>query len=279
MKKAERIFSGMVLVMISVSLCFLRLFQLLRYTDKQTGFVTSADYITYIIYGLLFVGTVFCAFFSFWIKKRQVQICFADNKSIYVSSVLLSGTYFFDFLHQCLNCFRYVEGKGVGQLSYIIFYLLTAVCALLCCFYFFAVSMTAKKLNFDFTRLAALHFVPIIWAFLKLVLIMTQILDVRMSVQSVCEFLFLISFICFDFCFIGTADKNNSTLSASMCFFSMTAFMTSVTVSLPRIIALLLAKGSMIDKVGFTAVTYLMAGIFAFVLAVANKNDGFEKRV
>ena len=279
MKKAERIFAKTVLTIVSVSLCFLRLFQLLKYTDRQTGFVNSAEYITYIIYALLFAGVIFCIFFSVRIKKRRVQIGLADNKSIYVSSVLLSGTYFFDFLHQCFNCYKCFEDNGATRLSHIIFYLLTAACAVLCCFYFSAVSMTAKRMNFDFTRLAVFNFLPIIWAFLKLVLILNEILDIKRSVQSVCEFLFLIAFICFDFCFIAAAEKKNFELTGAMCFFSMTAFMTCVTLSVPRIIALLIGKGDMIDKVGYTAVTYLMAGIFALVLVTANKNDNIEKRV
>jgi hypothetical protein len=242
----------------------MHLVQLLKQLDSAES-SSSADSLG--VYILILLGFVFSIIYAS--QKKDLAKVFdfeKSTKSIYWAAGLLSVTFFYDFLHQGYNCYSYVSRVSYVEYAYIVPLGISCLFALLSCFYFLTLAITAQNSNYDFRNFTLLHFSPVIWAFVKLLSIMLQIVDVRVNVDVSCEFILLCVVLCFLLSMISGIDKMNAPASRMFAFSSiMTAFMAIVT-AIPKAVIVLMGKGDDVGSTTFSCVTYIMLGAFSLTL-------------
>ena len=74
MKNKPMYFSFLAVSITALAACFLRFFQLIRFTDSKTGFVIGNELITYILYGVLILSVVFAVIYSLIARNKIRKI-------------------------------------------------------------------------------------------------------------------------------------------------------------------------------------------------------------
>lgn len=266
MKNAGAKFSMLIILISSVLACLFRFSQLLNYTDAGTGLVNEKSNMSYGVYALLLLSVTASAVYS--LTKRNMPDVFSDgvNKKMSAVSVFLAVSFFIDFVHQCFNCFEETQSTAYVEYNYIIPMGLSGAFALLCSFYFFVFAKTMLSHNCDFKNFTFIQFSPVMWAFAKMIVIMSRIVDVKEGVETACEFLFLISAIVFFFCFISAADAKRKGATKLLVFSACAAAVTGAVASAPRIMMLLSGNADKLHGALFTGLVYAAVGIFAAAL-------------
>lgn len=269
MQKARAKISVLLIIVTVIAACVLHFFQLHTYSDGVQNQEQVNTNFSFIIYLLIFLGFVLSAVYSS-LKKMTANVFELENgrSSIFLSSILLSISFFYDFIHQGYNCYSYISGVSYVEYAYIVPLAITCLFALVSCFYFITFAMSAKNENYDFRNFTFLHFSPVIWAFSKLLTMMIRIVDIRVNIETFCEFILICVMLGFFLSLISAIDKQDSGAKKTFVFFScMLTFMSSI-VAVPRMIEIVLSSGDSIGQVSFSSVTYLMLGIFSLVLLV-----------
>ena len=184
------------------------------------------------------------------------------SKSDYYAAILVSASFFYDFVHQIYNCYGYISKTSYVEYTYIVPLALSGVFALLCCFYFGTVSLSLTGSNFDFKNFTLIHFVTIMWCFLKLLLIMQKLVDFKLDVDCLLEFLTLISLTVFFFCFISSIDKQGE-IRKGFILFSILSLIFSFTLAAPRLLMIIIGKGNLLSNVDYSLITYIVIGAYA----------------
>lgn len=280
MKNKPMYFSFLAVSITALAACFLRFFQLIRFTDSKTGFVIGNESLTYILYGVLILSVVFAVIYSLIARNKIRKISFIGNKGIYISLIALCIAYFFDFVHQVNNCYSYIQTSS--RQSYVEYnYLLPmgfqAIFALLSCYYLIVCAKSVRETKIDFKNFKLFHLVPLAWGFCRLLVIMTEIFDVE-SVESFLEFIFIIFYCGFTLCCASSIDNEKKLIKPSFSFFALGLFSLSFSFSFARILMIISGEYEKLSKVSFSAVTYLFIGIFALiselsVYIIKNKGD------
>lgn len=258
MQKARAKISVLLLIITVVAACILRFFQI--YSD--TGITGS-----YAVYLIIFSGFVFAGVYAN--SKRNLAKTFDienGQRSVFLSSMILAVTFFYDFIHQGYNCYDYVSRVSYVDYTYIVPLGISGVFALLSCFYFLTFSLTMKNSNYDFRNFTLLHFSPVIWAIIKLFGIMLQIVDVKVNSEICCEFILLCVIICFLLSMISAVDRGDAPTTAFFVFSSVILAFMSCVVGVVRVALIIAEKGNNMNSVSFSAVTYIMLGIFSIHL-------------
>lgn len=275
MKRVRSRLDLFIIMLLSVAGCFIRLFQLLRYTDKDTGLVTSNYSLSYAIYGIFAVCLAFSVIYSVNVKKRHNAFASAQNKSVYVLLLLLCVAFFADYLHQCFNFYDYISSSSYVGVSNAVSIALSGIAALISCSYVIMAMMLVKGCNLDLRRLGFFHFTPVIWAFLRMIIIMMRIVDFSEDAESFCEFIFLVAFICFSLTVISAADRQDEKASGVFIASGLMTFFSSFVIALPRILAFLTGRGFMLSDAYFTPFAYLIMGILSgtAVISITEKKE------
>ncbi len=266
MQKTVSIITSSVIAISVIAVCVLRFYQLLKYTDPSTGYILGNGDLTYIIYGLLILGLVSVALYSF---RNMKTACILDQNTgrlIPVTAYLLSAVFFIDFIHQCCNCFDYFQSTPYVEYNYIIPLAVSGISALLSCFYYATLAMTCRGTEYDFRNFTLIHFAPAAWAFSKLIVITVKIMDVTAGVETFCEFIFLSAFLCFSFCFISGVEKSEEKATRMFIFSALITFILSAVVALPRLFIMISGNFKLLNSVDFSCSTYIMLGIFSLAL-------------
>ncbi len=254
-----------------IASCILRFFLLLSYTDKDTGYIKNGIALAVVIYVLLFCTAVLTAIYS---RNKQISnnlLSFNKNVKLQCfSAAFLAVSFFIDFIHQCFNCYLELSKAGYVDYTYLAVLIVSALSALLSSFYFMCYSMTANGSGYDFRNLTFFHFVPVIWGIARLIVMMLRIIDIRQDVESVLEFLMLISVMIFLFCFVSMLDRKGRGTKA-LVFFALSTFFVSLVLVIPRLVLILIGRAELLFSVTYTSLSYFAIGIFAVVLI--NKRD------
>lgn len=265
MKNKPMYFSFLAVVATAITVCFIRFFQLIKFTDIQTGFVTGDDKLTYLLYIFAFVSVIFAMIYSFIAKRYKRKINFKSNKFIYVFLILLSVTYFFDFVHQVYNCNDYFATalkQSYVEYNYLLPVAMQAGFALLTCFYLIICAKSVNGSLIDFERFKLFHLMPFAWGFCRLLVIMTEIFDSQ-SVESLLEFVFVIFYCGFTLSCALIIDDSKKQIKPYFSFFALGLFSSSLSFSLPRILMIISGRYDSLNKATFSAITYLFIGFFA----------------
>ena len=256
----------MFIVITVVAACVLHFFKLMQQAGKNI-FDFDTGVFSYVIYALMAFCAASCALYAA-VQRDLPEVFDTERKNKTFSSVvlLLSVSMFFDFLHQCYNCYEYVQSVSYIEYVYLVPIGLSGLVALLCSFYFLTFSLTYKNDNYDFRNFTWLHFAPLLWAFERMLMIISRIVDIKNSFEICCEFLFLCVLLCFFFCVISAVERKGKGTTKLLFFSALSTFSFSAILTAARIIMVAAGSFEKINDVTFSNVTYMMVGVFALAL-------------
>ena len=258
-------FSFLAVIITALAACFIRFFQFLKYTDAKSGLVVGDDLLTFVLYGVVALSLFFCFLYFFFSKRHERIIAFIGNKSIYITLLILSFTYFFDFVHQVYNCAQYISQDDTQkyiEYNYLLPVAFQAVFAILTCFYLIICAKSVKGTLIDFKYFKLFHLAPFLWGFCRLLVILTEIFDVE-SVESFLEFIFIVMYCGYTLCCASAVDSDDGKIKPLLSFFALSLFSVSIAFSLARILMILSGNYEDLSRVTFSALTYLFIGLFA----------------
>lgn len=258
-------FSFLAVIITAFAACFIRFFQFLKYTDAKSGLVVGDDLLTFVLYGVVALSLFFCFLYFFFSKRYERIIAFIGNKSIYITLLILSFTYFFDFVHQVYNCAQYIsqdDTQNYIEYNYLLPMAFQAVFAILTCFYLIICAKSVKGTLIDFKYFKLFHLTPFLWGFCRLLVILTEIFDVE-SVESFLEFIFIVMYCGYTLCCASAVDSDDGKIKPLLSFFALSLFSVSIAFSLARILMILSGNYEDLSRVTFSALTYLFIGLFA----------------
>ena len=258
-------FSFLAVIITALAACFIRFFQFLKYTDAKSGLVVGDDLLTFVLYGVVALSLFFCFLYFFFSKRYERIIAFIGNKSIYITLLILSFTYFFDFVHQGYNCAQYIsqdDTQNYIEYNYLLPMAFQAVFAILTCFYLIICAKSVKGTLIDFKYFKLFHLTPFLWGFCRLLVILTEIFDVE-SVESFLEFIFIVMYCGYTLCCASAVDSDDGKIKPLLSFFALSLFSVSIAFSLARILMILSGNYEDLSRVTFSALTYLFIGLFA----------------
>lgn len=258
-------FSFLAVIITALAACFIRFFQFLKYTDAKSGLVVGDDLLTFVLYGVVALSLFFCFLYFFFSKRYERIIAFIGNKSIYITLLILSFTYFFDFVHQVYNCAQYINQDDTQkyiEYNYLLPVAFQAVFAILTCFYLIICAKSVKGTLIDFKYFKLFHLAPFLWGFCRLLVILTEIFDVE-SVESFLEFIFIVMYCGYTLCCASAVDSDDGKIKPLLSFFALSLFSVSIAFSLARILMILSGNYEDLSRVTFSALTYLFIGLFA----------------
>ena len=258
-------FSFLAVIITALAACFIRFFQFLKYTDAKSGLVVGDDLLTFVLYGVVALSLFFCFLYFFFSKRYERIIVFIGNKSIYITLLILSFTYFFDFVHQVYNCAQYIsqdDTQNYIEYNYLLPIAFQAVFAILTCFYLIICAKSVKGTLIDFKYFKLFHLTPFLWGFCRLLVILTEIFDVE-SVESFLEFIFIVMYCGYTLCCASAVDSDDGKIKPLLSFFALSLFSVSIAFSLARILMIISGNYEDLSRVTFSALTYLFIGLFA----------------
>ena len=258
-------FSFLAVIITALAACFIRFFQFLKYTDAKSGLVVGDDLLTFVLYGVVALSLFFCFLYFFFSKRYERIIAFIGNKSIYITLLILSFTYFFDFVHQVYNCAQYIsqdDTQNYIEYNYLLPMAFQAVFAILTCFYLIICAKSVKGTLIDFKYFKLFHLTPFLCGFCRLLVILTEIFDVE-SVESFLEFIFIVIYCGYTLCCASAVDSDDGKIKPLLSFFALSLFSVSIAFSLARILMILSGNYEDLSRVTFSALTYLFIGLFA----------------
>ena len=97
----------------------LRCVQMFRYTDASTGFILRGAEKTIALFFVLCAAAVLlCS--AFLSKKISFKNPFAKHKSkvVFYSCIFAAIAMFYDFVHQCMNCYKYISENTHFKMNY-----------------------------------------------------------------------------------------------------------------------------------------------------------------
>lgn len=265
MKNKPMYFSFLAVIITALAACFIRFFQFLKYTDAKSGLVVGDDLLTFVLYGVVALSLFFCFLYFFFSKRYERIIAFIGNKSIYITLLILSFTYFFDFVHQVYNCAQYIsqdDTQNYIEYNYLLPIAFQAVFAILTCFYLIICAKSVKGTLIDFKYFKLFHLTPFLWGFCRLLVILTEIFDVE-SVESFLEFIFIVMYCGYTLCCASAVDSDDGKIKPLLSFFALSLFSVSIAFSLARILMIISGNYEDLSRVTFSALTYLFIGLFA----------------
>ncbi|MCD7797383.1 MAG: hypothetical protein LUG95_07270 [Clostridiales bacterium] len=263
------------ILIISFVSCFMRLYQLLRLTDSATGLVVSNTSFSYYIYLLLAVAMIVSILYSASLSKSERQISLRGNKVGNAVLIFLCLSFFLDFLHQCSLFYENYTSSEYSNYGYAIFSAVSALLTLLSCLYCIMSLIYFKGTNYKFSSLGFLHFVLIIWALCRMIMILTQIMNIDESAESFCEFIFLTVFVCFLLSLILYHDSKSGGAMKAITVFGSMLFCTSALIAWSRIIAVVSGQSYLLYDVSFTSLTYAIIGVYALVIVLTSVKKDF----
>lgn len=267
MQKTKAKIPLMFIVLTVIAACVLHFFKLMQQAG-QNIFSADTGALSYVLYVLLAVCTALSGLYAS--LKKNMPKTFApesENRKLAFVIFLLSVSMFFDFIHQCFNCYDYVQRVSYVEYAYVIPMGVSGILALVCSFYFMTFALTYRNSNYDFRNFTWFHFSPILWAFVRMLMIMSRLVDIKNNFEICCEFLFLAALLGFMFCVISAIERNGESTTKFFVFSSFTAFSMAAVLVIPRMIMIIMGYAQKMESVTFSNITYIMLGVFAIALA------------
>ena len=244
----------------------LRCVQLFSFTDASTGFVLKeASATVSAVYILCVIAAALCGIFFH--KKFTPVDPFGkkENRRLFYVCILAGAAMFYDFVHQCVNCFSYASRTAHVELNFLLPILLTGITALFCTFYFIIMGISFVTDKYDFKQFMYFHLVPAIWFALGLLTSLMRYNDSCLAVQNNLRYAVLFFGITFSLVLIQCIDGGPTKLKM-LCFTGASYAALSFILSVPSIIALI--GGAKQNDVDYSFVSYLFTGVFAAAITL-----------
>lgn len=252
-------------MIVSVGSAVFRCVQLILYTDTATGYITlGGENTVAVFYVSLTAAALLYGLYSFSKKRSECPEYFMPGKSVLWFSALSCIGMFYDFIHQCLNCYYYMSQTAHPAANRLATMIACTVFALFSCVYYAVMCEAFRSSSFDYGRLWPLRFAPVMWFLCNLLLGLTEHSDVFYDVDSVLKYFTVIAGLLF-FLFLSGISENDLRRQRSLAFSGFCYGAFSFILSFPRLIAL--AAGTGLNAADYSEVTFLFTGMFAFALS------------
>jgi len=250
---------------VTFSAIILRTVQLIYFTDISTGSIARGAESTIIAFYVLCAAVIVLIMALMSKKLGGCRNPLAENsRFLCVAGIAAGLSMFYDFVHQCINCYEYISKTSYAEMNYFIPLCISGAAALICAFYYIIIGVSLNTDKYDFRQFRLFHIMPVIWALSGLLICLTRFVDNRYEEEAFLQYAVLISGIIFCISFIGCIDENKSALRAAGCAGLIYAALTFI-ISMPRMFVL--AFGYDISPVVFSSVTYFFTGAFALVFS------------
>lgn len=191
-----------------------------------------------------------------------------------VLSALAAVGFFIDFIRQSYSIIEFFTSSRHYSLLIPISMSLSALFAILSCFYYIIISFSYSGGSYDFRLLRAFHFAPLIWIFFKAVIILTDIVNFSNDFDSIIKLVTIAFGVFAVFSFIAELENDERAKGASVFFFKSFGFMsvlyfTSCTASL------MLGKCKIFDEAFLSGAVFLLLGVFIYFY---QKSIAFQAR-
>lgn len=264
MQKATKHIFNFLLALSVLCATALRTAQLFIYTDAKTGYVIHSAVNTIIAFYLICaLIIILSAVISYKEEQTAPALFTVGSKGKAAICHLTAISFFYDFIHQVLNCYKYIDGSSYVQLNIIIPLALVGISALSCTYYFYVLGASFNSDKYDLRQLKLFHLTPAAWIFFKLLICIVNYDDKIYAEETFIQYAVLIFGIIFYILVVKHFEENNSK-SKSIVFFGLVYSAFSLIISVSRIIALLFAAPA--PSAAFSSITYLFTGIFALSL-------------
>lgn len=247
----------------SFSAAAVRCGQLLLYTDSDTGMIVYGAENTILQFYILTVISVALLGAFVLLSRKELEGPFEiqSNGTLSLFSFLAAAGMFYDFVHQCLNCYFYIADNSYVAANRLLPMILTAVFALLSSVYFIFSGISFKNTRYDFRRLWFFRITPVLWAVVNFFVLLTDYSDNIHALETLLKyaaFLFALLFFLFFAIFVdGEKGKCGVTV-----FFGFLYAGISFSLSFGRILCFIL--GNEINAEDFSSPAFLFTGLFAF---------------
>lgn len=273
--------SFIAVVVATVAACAVRVYQLLNITEQRSGFYTDAsNWSVKTLYGILAAVGVLC-FVLFVLnavkekKSAPTPSCQTQRsgRDIFMGLLVLvmCAAFFVDFVSQAASIvelyssynhliplFQYVYSSGIVPMAF------QGLLALCTCFYFTIYAAGCFGASVRPASFRVLSLAPSLWLMCRMIVhFMTPIRYLNVS-QRLFEMFAIILGMVFFFNFAKSCSEMKNKFSVSKITASALAFGCMALVScVPRLIVMMIGKGSLLPESSATVVTDVMAGIFA----------------
>lgn len=266
MPKIVKNFISIFLSLTALSAIVLRVVQLIKYTDVETGHILQSAKTTMLYFYLTCVIMILLSVLIAY-KSKNCNNPFENkkNKTLSLFSLFAGVSLFYDFVHQALNCYEYIAKTSQIQMNYIIPLALVGISALASSFYFFLISSYFISNKYDFRQLKYFHLMPTMWMLFKLLICIVTYVDERYAEEAFFEYAVLIFGILF-FIFVIKCMDNKEFNINHVVFTGLSYGLCSLIISVPRIFADFTKIET--SEVSFSSITYLFTGIFALIFSV-----------
>lgn len=242
----------------------LRCVQLFSFTDISTGFIVKGASLTAgAVYILCVLAAALC---GITFSKKFIPVDpfgKKESKPLFYICILTGASMFYDFVHQCVNCFSYASRTTYFELNYFLPMLLTGIAAILCTFYFIIMGISFVTDKYDFRQLVYFHLALAVWFILGIFTNFAKYDDGFLALENNLRYAVLFMGITFSIVLIRCIDGGAAKLKM-LCFTGLAYAALSFILAAPRMIAFI--GGAELNKVDFSSVSYLFTGIFAAAL-------------
>lgn len=275
MPKVVKNTTAVLLSLTAVSAIMLRIIQLIKFTDIETGYIyQSATQSMHIFYIICFVMIVLSAIISYKSKCCNNPFEKEKSKTLSLFSFFAGISLFYDFVHQSVNCYEYISKNSQLQMNYLFPLVFVGISALACSFYFFLMGSYFVSDKYDFRQFKYFHLMPTAWILFKLLICIVTYVDERYAEEVFFQYELLIFGVCFYIFIIRCIDDDYFNLR-HLAFTGISYALCSLIISIPRIVVWFMNAET--SSVTFSSVTYLFTGLFALIFSVnilkPTKND------
>lgn len=243
-----------------------RCVQVFLFTDYETGFIIKgAEPSMLAFFLLLALSVAFSAFVFFQKDLRRNPIEQESSRSLFICGILCGVFMFYDFVHQCINCYTYASKTTYLSMNYFIPMLLLGVFALLSSVYFVILAISFKTKQYDFKQLRLFHIVPFLWSLFGLFVSLTNYNDKLYAEETFLKYAVLIFALLFFFSFMGVVEKGRKMLNM-LAFFGLSYGCLAFSIAVPRIAALVF--GNILPAAEFSVLTFLFTGVFSIAVSM-----------
>ncbi|MDE6123800.1 MAG: hypothetical protein K2G22_01050 [Eubacterium sp.] len=247
-----------------------RCVQMFSYTNVSTGFIMRGAEKTIALFFILCAAIVL--FSALLCRKNVYKNPFSKHKSrlVFYSCIFAAIAMFYDFVHQCINCYKYISENAHFEWNYFIPVCFVGISAVLCAFYFIIMGISFVTDKYDFRNLRYFHITPVCWNLFMLLSGLTRNDDGLYAEESILHYAVLIFGMLFYIAVIRCIDSDLRKLRI-FCFLGFLYGALCIVLAVPRIAAIVF--GADVYTVAFSASAYLFTGAFAVSLSAEALKD------
>lgn len=169
---------------------------------------------------LFFIACAAVIMFSVLLcRKNAYRNPFSKQRSrrVFYFCIFAAVAMFYDFVHQCINCYKYISENVNFEWNYFIPVCLVGISAVLCAFYFIIMGVSFVTDKYDFRNLSYFHIMPVCWNLFMLLCTLTRNDDGLYAQESILHYSVLILGMLFHIAVIRCLESNLHKLRA-FCF-------------------------------------------------------------